>query len=438
MVILVDKYPKIFDNILSSWIPFFNKPKVVEELDRVLSIVLEDKKYMCPRQQYIMEVFRQTHLHDIKVVILGKYPPCDNMDDGDGLALSNCSKALDNIYKCLVVSGLIQTHNTYSLKQWAKQGIFLLNSSLTCYKGSPEYHTEYWGNFINMVIVEINGLYDDEKISVMLWGDMKLYANKFKKCCVYTWTDPHPIYDNNVKSSKAKFRNMPYFKEISKKYPEIHWGPDLVHNNDLTSKKIDSAMGKNVRRTNIIELDVFTDGSFTGKSKKRSARGGWAYYMPEWGLKATGNLSSKEKISNQVAELMAIIKALKFIKKYIKCNIGNYNIKIISDSMYCYWIIYHSLMGWKTKSISKYPNNELVRMVDELVGAIVMVGTIEFIHVKAHKHNMDKSSVYYYYWEGNDVVDKLAKYGADLPLKNDGGSVTVSNARKLSNLFTTN
>ena len=186
MEYLIKEYPTLFDEILPSWHQFFNKPKVVETLDKYLPTILEVKdKNLCPPKEDIFNVFRYTDMDDIKVIIIGQ-DPYPTKGDAHGLSFSSKSNIipppLKNIYNCLHNTGCIDTIPTIGdLTMWARQGVFLYNISLTTYIGTPEYHKKYWATFTNLLLSEINTQSKGKGISVMLWGnDIKAYKDKGK------------------------------------------------------------------------------------------------------------------------------------------------------------------------------------------------------------------------------------------------------------------
>lgn len=89
-------------------------------------------------------------------------------------------------------------------------------------------------------------------------------------------------------------------------------------------------------------------------------------------------------------ELLAIIYALKFIKKEVD------SITIYSDSMYCIGPLNNN---WKIKSNQKFWNL-FAREYDRVKS---LCSNIKFEHIKGHNNN---------YW--NDYVDKLAVQSSQL------------------------
>ncbi len=442
-----ENYPDIFEGIEESWNEFFEKDNVVESLNKILPIVLEVEK-LCPERKNIFNALRLTTLDMVKVIIIGQ-DPYPKITDAHGLSFSSLAKtvpaSLQNIYRCLLNSGLIDKIPTTSdLTSWAKQGILLLNASLTTHEKTPGFHTEYWKPFTDILMTYINASLKTRKgeVCVMLWGnDAKVYDTKFKNCKVFKWSHPSPVSDNRITDKSKKFINMTHFKEISEIYPDIIWMPynseigknDIKHSksntNDIydqqssiTKSMINSAKEKQEYST----LAIFTDGACTiNKRGAKDSAGGWGLYCVETNLRVAGRID--EEPTNNIAELTAIINALKYAINYMEENPElRINIKLLSDSQYCYWIVYHSINNWCKKPISKSANLHLVKEVDRLVKIILKEGgVIDFIHISAHTSEPPKESIEHYYWYGNYVVDKLSEVGCTI-------TGTHSNRRKLA------
>ena len=108
------------------------------------------------------------------MVILGQ-DPYHGPNQANGLAFSVHQKvsippSLHNIYEELshdIPGFQIPTHG--SLKHWAEQGVFLLNTVLTVRAGAPQSHQGLgWQRFTDEVFRIINK--EKEHVVFMLWG----------------------------------------------------------------------------------------------------------------------------------------------------------------------------------------------------------------------------------------------------------------------------
>jgi len=127
-----------------------------------------------PKNSEIFNAFNTTHFDDIKVVILGQ-DPYHGAHQAHGLSFSvqkgiATPRSLINIYKELqtdIPGFKIPTHG--NLEEWAKQGVLLLNATLTVRASSPGSHQKQgWEEFTDEVIKTISD--KKEGIVFILWG----------------------------------------------------------------------------------------------------------------------------------------------------------------------------------------------------------------------------------------------------------------------------
>lgn len=165
-------------------------------------------------------------------------------------------------------------------------------------------------------------------------------------------------------------------------------------------------------------VHIFTDGS-TINNGKPNARGGIGIFINELNIRHSISYLI-ETPTNQRCELYAILKALEiYLNLYLE-NGGDKNVIIYSDSMYSInsatkWLPNWKKLGWKTSSKGEIKNLWLIQQIDFLQEMYKKANiTINYKFVRAHKMEpKDKKSEEYFEWKGNDIVDKLAKKGAD-------------------------
>ena len=156
------------------WIDFINEEKK-KDYYQVLKQKVDDEynKYLChPDYKYIFHAFSVTHLNDLKVVILGQ-DPYHEPNQAHGLAFSVlCEKlppSLVNIYKEMSSDLGVNVNQDGNLDYVAKQGVLLLNTTLTVRDGMAFSHKDFgWDIFTDNVISLINKI--DRPIVFILWG----------------------------------------------------------------------------------------------------------------------------------------------------------------------------------------------------------------------------------------------------------------------------
>lgn len=130
-------------------------------------------KTIYPKGSDIFNAFNYTVFEQVKVVILGQ-DPYHNPNQAHGLCFSVAEgiappPSLVNIYKEINQDLGLPIPPTGNLSKWAKQGILMLNASLTVEANKPMSHSEIgWHKFTDAVIQKISD--DKENIVFILWG----------------------------------------------------------------------------------------------------------------------------------------------------------------------------------------------------------------------------------------------------------------------------
>jgi len=216
----------LIDHIYScdeSWLSFFkDNVKILENI----SSILEEKSEYLPSNNDVLSIFSKVKLQDIKVVIIGKEPYSffyENEPITDGTAFSmsrnisitdknnNIPKELKIVFHLLSKLNKNYKFNTFSLDHWMKQGVFLINSSLTVEKFKPNSHVKrnFWKPFIYKVIKIIYETHPD--CIFMLWGlEANLLSTYISNSCTKLVSD----YPNDL--SIDKFTGHLHMEETNK------------------------------------------------------------------------------------------------------------------------------------------------------------------------------------------------------------------------------
>lgn len=127
-----------------------------------------------PPAQDIFSAFKLTSYSNVKVLILGQ-DPYHNIGQAHGLAFSvkdgvKLPPSLKNIYKELNSDLGLEIPQTGYLVNWAREGIMLLNTTLTVRAHEPMSHAKIgWEIFTDRVIELIDK--KDEPVVFILWGN---------------------------------------------------------------------------------------------------------------------------------------------------------------------------------------------------------------------------------------------------------------------------
>jgi uracil-DNA glycosylase len=150
----------------------FTKP-YFKQITEHLKAELSTNQMVYPNGKFIFNAFNITSFSNVKVVILGQ-DPYHNPGQAHGLSFSVADgiyppPSLNNIFKELEndIGMPIPSHG--NLTHWAKQGVLLLNASLTVRANEPMSHAKIgWATFTDEVIKKIADL--KEHVVFVLWG----------------------------------------------------------------------------------------------------------------------------------------------------------------------------------------------------------------------------------------------------------------------------
>jgi len=173
------------------------------------------EKVVYPPKDEIFTAFKLTAYRDVKVVILGQ-DPYHGFGQAHGLAFSvkkdiKTPPSLRNIYKEILAEGEGEVFNNGCLESWAKQGVFLLNASLTVRESEANSHSKIgWTVFTDEVIKKINE--KDEPVIFVLWGNNAKAKKKYitnKKHIILEGVHPSPL------SANRGFFGCDHFKDVN-------------------------------------------------------------------------------------------------------------------------------------------------------------------------------------------------------------------------------
>jgi len=180
--------------------PEFSKPYFA---DLVKFIKTEYRQYTCyPKGKNIFAAFDNCPFSKIKVVIIGQ-DPYHGPGQANGLCFSVHDgiphpPSLINIFKELETD----IHKPYpqsgDLSYWAKQGVLLINATLTVRAHQAGSHQRKgWETFTDAVIQTVSG--QKERVVFLLWGGFAKSKSKLinaNKHLILTSGHPSPLSAN--------------------------------------------------------------------------------------------------------------------------------------------------------------------------------------------------------------------------------------------------
>lgn len=170
-------------------------------------------KQCFPPARRIFAAFDACPFDDVKVVILGQDPYHD-VGQANGLSFSvnpgmPLPRSLVNIFRELHDDIGCPMPVDGDLSRWARQGVLMLNSTLTVEAHRPTSHNgRGWEEFTDEVIMRL--AHDREHLVFILWGSYAARKGAFidrNRHCVIT--SPHP---SPLSASRGFFGSKPFSK----------------------------------------------------------------------------------------------------------------------------------------------------------------------------------------------------------------------------------
>lgn len=221
---------KINPNIEDSWKQELNNEFNADYFLELKSFLIDEKKKytIFPPGSEIFAAFNYTSFSNVRVVILGQ-DPYHGPKQANGLCFSvkdgiRKPPSLQNIFKELYNDLSYHIPESGNLEKWAKQGVLLLNATLTVRASQAGSHqNKGWENFTDAVISNLSA--KKEKLVFILWG--KYAQNKESmidtdKHFVIKSAHPSPFSANRgFLGSKPFSKTNEYLRQTNQ--AEINW-----------------------------------------------------------------------------------------------------------------------------------------------------------------------------------------------------------------------
>lgn len=191
-------------------------------------------KIIYPEQENIFRALELTAPEDVKCLILGQ-DPYHGQGQANGLAFSvnygiKLPPSLKNIFSELSADIGCSVPRSGNLSCWAKQGVLLLNTSLTVEEGKPNSHADWgWQAFTKAVFQAVLDL--PQPVVIMLWGNsaqkfvtdinFSVYPNKR----VIVSTHPSPLAAYRASKDAPAFIGSKPFSWANEMLEDMSVGP---------------------------------------------------------------------------------------------------------------------------------------------------------------------------------------------------------------------
>ena len=217
----------------ATWLAVLQDEFEKDYMKSLRAFLVEEKKagkIIYPKSDDIFRAFELTPFDKVKVVILGQ-DPYHGAGQAHGLSFSvengiRFPPSLQNIFKELEtdIDGF-QNPNHGNLSNWAKQGVLMLNASLTVRANEAGSHQKQgWETFTDKVIETISK--EKENVIFILWGKFaqaKETLIDIEKHVIIKSAHPSPFSAfSGFFGSKPFGKTNKILKDLGKE--EIDWG----------------------------------------------------------------------------------------------------------------------------------------------------------------------------------------------------------------------
>jgi uracil-DNA glycosylase len=219
------------ENVNKIWLnkfEIYNMKNKENSINKILETIDNKKKYyqlndlninIFPKSENLFKCFHYFEPHNTKIVLLGQ-DPYHNLNQATGLCfgINNTHKiplSLKNIVKELKNDLNIELKD-YTLEKWAKQGILLLNSSLSVIENKPGSQMKLWNDFTDFIINDLNNC--DNNIIFVAWGAFahnKLKNININKHYLIISSHPSPLSVYKKYQNFSAFNNSKPFSKIN-------------------------------------------------------------------------------------------------------------------------------------------------------------------------------------------------------------------------------
>lgn len=182
-------------DVPQSWAKILKEELKKPYLVRLKAFLVQEKlagHIVYPSEMNIFQALSLTPFDKVKVVLIGQ-DPYHGPGQAHGLSFSvpkgvAIPPSLQNIFKEIHDDVELPIPSSGNLEGWARQGVLLLNATLTVRAGEPlSHHKKGWEEFTDAIVEKIAT--EKKNIVFMLWG-----KNAQEKCLRFS----HILQDNHL------------------------------------------------------------------------------------------------------------------------------------------------------------------------------------------------------------------------------------------------
>jgi uracil-DNA glycosylase len=405
-----------------------------------------------PRDVDLLNAFKLCKWNDLKVVIIGQDPyPGDGLATGLAFEINGQLPARNSLrimFNCLKKQGLItEIPRNGRLSSWARQGVLLINSVWTVQQGEANTHKDIWSKYFNVFLTNLCAVAKEEGkhlVFLLLGNAARTYAPIISGFdhLIFDWGHPSPMSARNKQPTHPEnFLNCDIFGKtndalINMGLQPINWNsingvPSPINGNqENTSDNIGGFHNPMVEMlnpfkvVNTILLEPLTNFTFIstdgGFKKSMNNRGVSAFICST--IDDSGRLNiynrwsrSTENTTNQRAELLALLEALKYAEQNV---LPKNKLIIVSDSSYGVLTLNLYIHNWERDGVvNEKENLDLILPAFELYKILKDRYDAKLLHIPGHRdkelHLCKDGSFEKYAIEMNIETDKQCNNHVD-------------------------
>jgi len=216
-------------NIPESWRDVLRNETTQPYFEQLSEFVARERNEfnVFPSEDNVFAALQLTAPHDVRVVIVGQ-DPYHGVGQAHGLSFSvqhgtRIPPSLRNIYAELHTDLDVPLPTNGNLEAWTKQGVLLLNTSLTVREGEASSHAGYgWETFTDAMISYLGS--QSQHIVFVLWG---AHAGKKASLIHQQHTVITSVHPSPLSAHRGFFGSRP-FSQVNRalldhNQSEINW-----------------------------------------------------------------------------------------------------------------------------------------------------------------------------------------------------------------------
>jgi uracil-DNA glycosylase len=216
-------------NIPESWRDVLRNETTQPYFEQLSEFVARERNEfnVFPSEDNVFAALQLTAPHDVRVVIVGQ-DPYHGVGQAHGLSFSvqhgtGIPPSLRNIYAELHTDLDVPLPTNGNLEAWAKQGVLLLNTSLTVREGEAGSHAGHgWGTFTDAIISYLGS--QSQHIVFVLWG---AHAGKKASLIHQQHTVITSVHPSPLSAHRGFFGSRPFSQVnsalLDHNQSEINW-----------------------------------------------------------------------------------------------------------------------------------------------------------------------------------------------------------------------